>query len=57
MSRVSKILGENQTSKKKNLIEEVVDAIEIDDGKTTDLLMKYKTKEPENLDEALSVIR
>jgi len=42
MSRVSKILGENQTSKKKNLIEEVVDAIEIDDGKTTDLLMKYK---------------
>ena len=42
MSRVSKIIGENQTSKKKNLIEEVVDAIEIDDGKTTDLLMKYK---------------
>jgi len=42
MFRVSKILGENQTSKKKNLIKEVVDAIEIDDGKTTDLLMKYK---------------
>lgn len=42
MSRVAKILAENQISKKNNLAEVVVDSIEMDDGKTSDLLLEYK---------------